>query len=116
VNNDVIMQYYKDNFLDLFINVSESEGIPVSIMEAFSFGIPCFATDVGGTKELVNKTNGLLVDINFDINELTEFIRNIRKESLSNNLRANARKTWEQKCNANVNYGLLKDLFLQYDI
>ena len=42
--------------IDLFINTSSSEGVPVSIMEALSVGIPIIATDVGGTKEIVTKT------------------------------------------------------------
>ena len=33
----------------VFLNVSSSEGVPVSIIEAMSFGIPCIATNVGGT-------------------------------------------------------------------
>ncbi|MFR4320263.1 MAG: glycosyltransferase [Blautia massiliensis (ex Durand et al. 2017)] len=44
------------------MNVSSSEGIPVSIMEATSFGIPGIATDAGGTKEIIrDKENGVLL-------------------------------------------------------
>ena len=53
VKNSDLLEVYKNNQFDLFLNVSLSEGIPVSIMEALSFGIPCIATDVGGTKEMV---------------------------------------------------------------
>ena len=46
----------------LFLNASETEGIPVSIMEALSYGIPVVATDVGGVSELVaDHQNGLLI-------------------------------------------------------
>ena len=44
--------------VDLFLTVSANEGIPVSIMEAQSFGIPVIATDVGGISEIVNNVNG----------------------------------------------------------
>ena len=44
-----VMDYLKSNSINLFVNVSETEGLPVSIMEAISFGIPALATDVGGT-------------------------------------------------------------------
>ena len=54
VNNQQIIEFYKTNSVDLFLNVSSREGIPVSIMEALSFGIPVFATNVGGTSERVN--------------------------------------------------------------
>ncbi|MDD3428412.1 MAG: glycosyltransferase [Oscillospiraceae bacterium] len=46
---------------DVFLNVSSSEGLPVSIMEAMSFGLPVIATDVGGTREIVNEDNGILL-------------------------------------------------------
>ena len=54
--------YYVGKSCDLFINVSETEGIPVSIMEAFSAGIPALATNVGGVSEIVTGENGKLLD------------------------------------------------------
>ena len=33
-------------------------------MEAMSFGIPVIATDVGGTREIVNNKNGILLGAN----------------------------------------------------
>ena len=111
VPNSVILDFYLNNHIDLFINVSETEGVPVSIMEAFSFGIPCFATNVGGTAEIVNKTNGCLVDKDFKINELSEFITNIRELKLKNDLRLNARSTFEKFCDAEKNYNELQVIF-----
>ena len=52
--NAEVLRYYSEHHVDLFVNVSESEGVPVSIMEAFSFGIPVMATDVGGVSEIVD--------------------------------------------------------------
>jgi len=104
VKNEQVLNYYQNNFIDLFINVSETEGIPVSIMEAFSFGIPCFATDVGGTNEIVNSTNGYLANKNFKLKELTSFLLKIKELSRKENLRENARKTWTENYNANANY------------
>lgn len=46
---------------DLFLNISESEGVPFSIMEALSAGIPVMATDVGGTAEIIDDTVGRLL-------------------------------------------------------
>ncbi len=43
--------YKETGFL---INVSKYEGIPVSMMEAMSFGIPCIGTDVGGVSEIID--------------------------------------------------------------
>lgn len=111
VRNDEILKFYFENHIDLFINVSEIEGVPVSVMEAFSFGIPCFATDVGGTGEIVNDTNGYLADKNFHIEELSAFIVNIRTLSEKHQFRKNARDTWNILCNAEFNYNMLTDLF-----
>lgn len=58
-----ILQFHLTEKPDFFISCSESEGIPVSIMEAMSCGIPVLATDAGGTHELING-NGILFDLN----------------------------------------------------
>ncbi len=60
--NSEILKFYNENHVDLFINTSDFEGIPVSIMEAMSFGIPCLARNVGGNSEIVrNAVSGTLV-------------------------------------------------------
>lgn len=38
---------------DLFLLSSENEGLPLVLGEAMAYGIPCIATDVGGTKEII---------------------------------------------------------------
>lgn len=62
VDNRKIVEIYREEDVDFFINMSDSEGIPVSIMEAFSSGIPVIARDVGGNSEIVNDSNGFLVE------------------------------------------------------
>ena len=51
-----------------------SEGIPVSIMEAQSFGTPVIATDTGGVKELVAPGTGFLLPVDFKPEDLAERI------------------------------------------
>ncbi len=53
IDNDRLLEIYKNEHIDLFLNVSDSEGVPVSIMEAQQFGIPAMARDVGGNREIV---------------------------------------------------------------
>ncbi len=60
IDNKQVRRYYEKHDVNLFINVSSTEGVPVSIMEALSFGIPVLATDVGGTSELVTDRRFLL--------------------------------------------------------
>lgn len=112
-NNNDIMTFYQNNFVDLFINVSSSEGLPVSIMEAMSFGIPAIATDVGGTSEIVSDgKNGFLLEANFSLDDLADKIRSFSNldNAAINVLRQNARKTWEKKFNAEKNYRLFYDI------
>jgi len=42
VPNSDVYQFLQNNSIDIFMNVSSTEGLPVSIMEAISFGIPIF--------------------------------------------------------------------------
>ena len=97
---------YNEHFIDLFVNVSESEGLPVSIMEAMATGIPVIATDVGGTAEIVNSDNGFLIPKDFTEEQLKEII--IRFNNLSfverAKLRENAYLTWNEKFNSEKNY------------
>lgn len=63
VKNNDIQAFYAQHQVDLFLNLSASEGIPVSIMEAAAYGIPTLAGRVGGIPELVNNSNGILVEV-----------------------------------------------------
>lgn len=75
VSNDEVYQNYSTEPFHAFVNVSKSEGVPVSIMEAMSFSIPVIATAVGGTAELVDdKKNGFLLDENFRTEELVALL------------------------------------------
>lgn len=65
ISNEEVHQFYQRESVDVFVNASDTEGIPVSIMEAMSYGIPSIATNVGGVKELVRDGyNGYLIDRN----------------------------------------------------
>ena len=105
-NEDILNLYATENF-NLFINVSQSEGLPVSIMEAMSYAIPVVATDVGGTKEIVkNGINGFLLDKNFsdiDLANLIEKFATMSEEDYKKFCLA-ARRTWEENFNAQKCY------------
>jgi glycosyltransferase involved in cell wall biosynthesis len=80
--------------------VSLSEGVPVSIMEAFSAGIPVYATNVGGTSEIVDNSNGKLLDVNISPEQLAEEIRSFQRfpDEIKLQFRKNALQTYFKKC------------------
>lgn len=106
VSNAGVLQWYKENNPSLFINVSASEGIPVSVMEAMSFGIPVVATGVGGTPEIVNAENGYLLEENPSAGAVAAAITRYyslpaeEKEKKA----AEAHRTWNEWYNAERNY------------
>ena len=108
IKNSELMAYYKKNHVDCFINTSSSEGLPVSIMEACSFGIPVIATDVGGTSEIVkNSVNGFLIRCDFSSGELSDKIKALYAMSGEDmlKLRAAGREIWLKDFSCVKNYG-----------
>ena len=102
-----LMEYYSTHDVNVFINLSDTEGVPVSIMEAISFGIPVIATDVGGTNEIVNTDNGSLLQKDVSADSIAaEILKYISMDSdLYVGKRECARKHWEECFSAKTNYG-----------
>jgi colanic acid/amylovoran biosynthesis glycosyltransferase len=61
VGNELLLTWYSTGRIRGVVLPSLHEGIPVSLMEAMSHGIPVVATRVGGTPELVRDGAGFLV-------------------------------------------------------
>jgi len=97
-DNKTILRLYAENHIDLFINVSESEGIPVSIMEAISYGIPVLATDVGGTGEIVTDAIGKLMKKNLSPAALAKYLKTFFENS-PEKLSAYSKNARELGCN-----------------
>ncbi|MCD8203210.1 MAG: glycosyltransferase family 4 protein [Prevotella sp.] len=67
------------NWADVFILPSHNEGLPISILEAMSYGMPVISTPVGGIPEVVSEQNGILVTPGNEeeiINAILFFINN----------------------------------------
>lgn len=101
-----ILDFYSEYHIDLFVNCSELEGVPVSIMEAFAFGIPVVATDVGGTSEIFKPGAGILVSENTTPESLANAINEILQ--MDDNNRKRMRETayicFKEYSDANRNY------------
>lgn len=106
VSNQEYLAFLQSSPASLFINVSTTEGVPVSIMEAMSYGIPCFATQVGGNAEIVNESNGLLLPKDITPEALAEKIKWFYKLSNAEKrkMRESAYQTWDTMYNAEKNY------------
>lgn len=111
VGHDDLIYYFRTTSIDLFLNVSSSEGVPVSVMEAMSFGIPVIATNVGGTSEIVSEKTGLLIEADFSPADLAGKIKEMMLRDDYYDLRIAARQEWEKKSMAeNVYPGFIHQL------
>lgn len=113
VKNEELMKFYETSCVDCFINTSSSEGLPVSIMEACSFGIPVIATDVGGTGEIVKDgKNGWLLAADFTPETLAQKIEQMARLDQQGRiaLRESARNIWQENFCAENNYARFAQL------
>ena len=105
--NEKLMRWYAEHPVSCLVNVSSSEGLPVALMEACSFGFPCVATEVGGTPEAVRDgVTGYLLGRNPSPQEIAaslEKLAQLPEEEYRSMCRA-ARRLWEDKFNAEKNY------------
>ena len=112
LDNSMLFDWYDSNEVSCFVNLSDSEGVPVAIMEAMSCGIPIVATDVGGTREIVEDgKNGYVISTNCSNEEMANAIERIINvcENDYANLCTMSRKIWEKRCNAQ---GLYETFYL----
>ena len=110
VSNSKVKEHYATCPVDVFVNLSEIEGLPISIMEAISYGIPVIATDVGGTREIVTKDVGILLDQNANnVQEALALFYNMSPDDRQS-LRNSAYMFWLDNYDAAKNLPHLFDL------
>ncbi len=102
INNTKVKEIYRSTQFDIFVNLSISEGVPVSVMEAISTRIPVIATNVGGMREIVTKETGFLLPVNFmqaefdsRVHEILLHMDDYRKETYG---------FFQKNFNADINY------------
>jgi len=105
MNNDAILDWYRKQPANCFISMSSTEGVPVSMMEAISFGIPVLSTDVGGCREIVNDRTGMLIPLDTPVDEVARIIEGFGKSRFSRpGFRKGVREEWANKFDAVSNY------------
>jgi glycosyltransferase involved in cell wall biosynthesis len=97
---EVINILEKDEF-DAFINLSLSEGLPVTLMMAISAAIPLIATDAGGNNEIVTKETGCLLPLSFNTDEFSESVLFCKDNY---NIRASALTFYQNNFSASKTY------------
>lgn len=105
VEHQSIMHFYDKNFVDCFLSTSSSEGCPVSIQEAISYGIPIIATNVGGVSELING-NGILLKADPTAAEISSSIETMYYASAEQvkKWRQASFACWAKRFDADKNY------------
>lgn len=103
IANSCVKDFYSENYIDIFLNSSDSEGMPVSIMEAMSFGVPVIAPDIGSVSELVCNETGWLLSHN-SADSIGEYIVSATKFQLINRKREQARLKIKKLFDENNNY------------
>lgn len=105
VDNKTIVDFYTTQPVDIFVSLSESEGLPVSMMEAQSFGVPIVATGVGGVPEIVieNET-GFLLTPDPEIEEFCNKISFFLDKKKASPMRIKSYMNWERRFNAKKNH------------
>lgn len=59
-DDNTLFNLYKES--DLFVLPTLFEGMPTVILEAMGFGLPAIVTDTGATRQLVDITNGFIIE------------------------------------------------------
>ena len=105
LNKEQLNNFYKTQPVTALISTSSSEGIPVSMMEAASFGIPIISTDVGGCSEIVTERTGVLISKDNTATELLSGLKNILSSKLNtSDFRKGVKEFWSQNFDAQKNY------------
>jgi len=105
IPNEEVRRFYDENEVDLFINLSQIEGIPVSLMEVASYGTPMLATNTVGNPEIVNNENGFLIDVDFVTKDIAEKINSFFENNEAVKFkREKSYSTFLEKYDASKNY------------
>lgn len=101
-----LREFYLTEPLDCFLNMSSSEGVPIAMMEASSFGIPLIGPSVGGVPEIVfHQFNGYLLGANPKPIEISSAIADVAVVKKGNlDYRNASRKVWSENFDSNNNY------------
>lgn len=101
VPNGTIHQIYAKEHIDWTILLSEIEGLPVTLMESMSYGVPAIVSDVPGNNEIVTPDRGILLPLDFDEGKAAEKILSVTDDTKRYKaLKDNALDVWRKEYSA----------------
>lgn len=113
--NNEFINYLQNENPNVFISLSENEGVPYSIMEAISVGIPVIATDAGGCREICTDETGVLLPLKIDYDDIAKTIEKFKNSDMNTiNYKKRVRQFWENNFNAEINFGHFTETLYQY--
>ena len=98
---------------DIYVQASNYEGLPHSLLEAMSYGIPVLCTPVGECKEILgNEDRGYILDLPVSKNNIKSKINEIIGEkNIANNKGERGKDFITEKYNLTNSLNLYKNLF-----
>ena len=111
LNRDEIDHIFLNS--DIYIQASNYEGLPHSLLEAMSYGIPVLCTPVGECKEILgNEDRGYILDLPVSKNNIKSKISEIIGEKNIANKKGKRGKDFiNEKYNLTNSFNLYKNLF-----
>lgn len=115
VDHDEVLRFFRETPVTVFVNVSDREGVAVSICEALSFDIPVVATAAGGSPEIVGPEygTGILVPLDADDATVSAAIAEVIARGRSG---FEPRREWERRLNADDNADALAQWLLRSEV
>ena len=111
LNRDEINHIFLNS--DIYIQASNYEGLPHSLLEAMSYGVPVLCTPVGECKEILgNEDRGYILDLPVSKNNIKSKISEIIGEKDVANKKGERGKDFiNEKYNLTNSFNLYKNLF-----
>jgi glycosyltransferase involved in cell wall biosynthesis len=109
VSNEVLVDFYKKNSVNVFLHLSETEGgVPLALQEAASFGIPLIGAMAGGSAEIITNETGIPLSISTTATILATAITTLKNSDKNTmTFRKNVRTFWQQTFGSETNYKIL---------
>lgn len=113
LGNVAVFEFFRTHCVDVIVNTSESEGLPVSLMEAMGSAVPAIAPDVGGISEIIGDGRGYLMGSQPDPTEVAFALEAAMWIAKDPGIRAGARAYVAANHNARINYPVFVGSCLQ---